>query len=178
MTWDLSMSRLLLSCLLLAACGAPAVRPAPVIAHARPAPAPVTTVATVATVIPAADAPTPERPDWLDPDRRAARVVTSTAITILDQIAFLGTSEQIDPVSYPMLDAVVATLDGNPDIRVMEIVVSGNDAPAPWQQALGDRRARMIMEYMIIRGADRARLRSRGVPKARQVSSFVIVQRD
>ncbi len=172
MRWETSMFRLVLSCLLHAACGAPAVRPAPVIAHARPAPAPV------ATETPAVQVTDAERPAWLDPSRPARRVVTSTSITILDQIAFIGTSAQIDPVSYPMIDAVVATLDGNPGIRVMEIVVSGNDAPPRWQQELGDRRARMIMEYMIHRGADRARLRSRGVPKASQVSSFVIVQRD
>lgn len=170
MTWETSMFRLLVTGLLLAACGAPVVRPAPVISHARPAPA--------SAAPPAVQATKAERPSWLDPVQRSRRVVTSTSITILDQISFLGSSSQIDPVSYPMLDAVVATLDGNPDIRVIEIVVSGNDAPAGWRQELGDRRARMVMEYMIHRGADRARLRARGVPKAAQVSSFVIVQRD
>jgi len=173
MTWETPMSRLLVSCLLLAACGAPAVRPAPVIGHARIAPAPLAPPAT--RVAKETEA---ERPSWLDPVQRSRRVVTSTSITILDQIAFIGPSSRIDPVSYPMLDAIVATLDGNPSIRVMEVVVSGNDAPARWQQELGDRRAQMIMEHLIHRGADRARLRARGVPKAQQVSSFVILQRD
>lgn len=166
------MSRLLVTCLLLAACGAPAVRPAPTLEHARVAPAPI------AAATPAIEVAEAERPSWLDPVQPSRRVVTSTSITILDQIAFIGASSQIDPISYPMLDAIVATLDGNPSIRVMEVVVSGNDAPARWQQELGDRRARMIMEYLIHRGADRARLRARGVPKAQQVSSFVILQRD
>ncbi|MBA3455627.1 MAG: hypothetical protein H0T42_21210 [Deltaproteobacteria bacterium] len=166
-------SRLLVAGLLLAACGAPAARPAPAIGHTRNVPVPRATVAS-----PAIDAPEAERPSWLESAPSSRRVVTSTSITILDQIAFLGASAQIDPVSYPMLDAIVATLDGNPSIRVMEIVVSGGDAPARWQQDLGDRRARMIMEYLIYRGADRARLRARGVPKATQVSSFVILQRD
>lgn len=166
------MSRLLVMAALLVACGAPASRPAPAVGHVRSAPA-----ATAVAAVPAATIDA-ERPSWLDPEQRGRRVVTSTSITILDQIAFLGPSSEIDPVSYPMLDAIVATLDGNPSIRVMEVVVSGNDAPARWQQALGDRRARMVMEYMIHRGADRARLRARGVPKAPQVSSFVILQRD
>jgi len=169
---ELPMSRFVVACLLLAACGAPAARPTPVLAHARIADAPIAAAPAAAT--PAAEA---ERPSWLDPPT-SRRVVTSTSITILDQIAFVGPSPQIDPVSYPMLDASVATLDGNPSIRVMEIVVSGNDAPARWQQALGDRRARMIMEYMVHKGADRARLRARGEAKAPQVSSFLILQRD
>lgn len=173
MRWETPMSRLLVTCLLLAACGAPAVRPAPTLAHARKPPAPIATSAT-----PAAEGTEAERPSWLDPVQRSRRVVTSTSITILDQIAFIGSSSQLDPISYPMLDAIVATLDGNPSIRVMEVVVSGNDAPKRWQQELGDRRARMIVDYMIHRGADRARLRARGVPKAPQVSSFVILQRD
>ena len=162
-----------LQVLLLAACGAPAVRPAPTLGHARKAPAPIATPEARAAEVTEA-----ERPSWLDPVQRSRRVVTSTSITILDQIAFIGASSQIDPISYPMLDAIVATLDGNPSIRVMEVVVSGNDAPRRWQQELGDRRARMIVDYMIHRGADRARLRARGVPKAPQVSSFVILQRD
>lgn len=170
MTWDTSMSRLLVTCLLLAACSAPMVRPAPQHGHAG--------VAAAAAAPPAAAVTEAERPSWLDPAQRSRRVVTSTSITILDQIAFIGPSSQIDPVSYPMLDAIVATLDGNPSIRVMEVVVSGNDAPRRWQQELGDRRAKMIVDYLIHRGADRARLRARGVSKAPQVSSFVIVQRD
>lgn len=165
--------RLLIACALLGACGAPAARPEPVIGHTRKAPASIARGAALA-----AEPPEAERPSWLEPAQPSRRVVTSTSITILDQIAFLGASAQIDPVSYPMLDAIVATLDGNPSIRVMEVVVSGNDAPERWQQELGDRRARMIMEYLIYRGADRARLRARGVPKATQVSSFVILQRD
>jgi outer membrane protein OmpA-like peptidoglycan-associated protein len=166
------MIRLLALCLVTAACGAPAARPAPLVAHSVAAPAPKAVVAA------AEPEPEAEPPSWLEPTQPSRRVVTSTSITILDQIAFIGPSAQIDPVSYPMLDAVVATLDGNPSIRVMEIVVSGNDAPKRWQQELGDRRARMIMEYMIHKGADRARLRARGEAQAPQVSSFVILQRD
>ena len=166
------MSRWLVTCLVLAACGAPATRPAPPLGHVEVGPAPN------APPTPAAEVTEAERPSWLDPVQRSRRVVTSTSITIIDQIAFIGASSQIDPISYPMLDAIVATLDGNPSIRVMEVVVSGNDAPRRWQQELGDRRARMIVDYMIHRGADRARLRARGVPKAPQVSSFVILQRD
>lgn len=176
MTWDTPMSRLLVAALLLGACGAPATRPAPVVGHVtaapKTAPAPVK-----APVVETASVDA-EPPSWIEPSRPARRVVTSTSITILDQIAFVGTSPMIDPISYPLLDAVVATLDGNPSIRVMEVVASGRDAPDGWRQMLGDRRARMIMEYMIAKGADRARLRSRGDATAPQVSSFLILQRD
>lgn len=168
------MSRLLVLCLLLGACGAPVARTTPVLGHGTTQPTKAR-VETSSVATPPIDV---EPPSWLEPTKPARRVVTSTSITILDQIAFVGTSAMIDPVSYPMLDAVVATLDGNPSIRVMEVIASGRDAPDGWRQVLGDRRARMIMEYMVSKGADRARLRARGDATAPQVSSFLILQRD
>jgi len=175
MTWDTQMSRLLVVCLVLSACGAPAARPTPVLGHTRASKPVAVQVETPAV----ATAPVEvEPPSWLEPSKPARRVVTSTSITILDQIAFVGTSAMIDPISYPMLDAVVATLDGNPSIRVMEVIASGRDAPDRFRQMLGDRRARMIMEYLISKGADRARLRARGEATAPQISSFLILQRD
>jgi outer membrane protein OmpA-like peptidoglycan-associated protein len=174
MTWDTPVSRLLVACLMFGACGAPATRPTPTLGHAITAPraAPVETPSVATAPIEV------EPPSWLEPTKPTRRVVTSTSITILDQIAFVGSSALIDPTSYPMLDAVVATLDGNPSIRVMEVIASGRDAPDGWRQVLGDRRARMMMEYMISKGADRARLRSRGEAAAPQISSFLILQRD
>jgi len=75
------MMRALATCLLLAACGAPAARPVPLAARAVIAAPPE--AATPATR-PAA--PAVERPSWLEPPRRGRTVVTSTTITILDQI--------------------------------------------------------------------------------------------
>src|SRR5690606_7537642 len=54
------------------------------------------------------------------PDRGRV-VVTDTKIEILDKIYFEYDSDVIQPRSYPILDAIVATLQGNPDIRLIEI---------------------------------------------------------
>ena len=153
------MSRFLVACLLLAACGAPATRPAPLVAHSVAAPKPKAAAPMVAVAESEA-----ERPAWLDPDQRSRRVVTSTSITILDQIAFVGVSSVIDPISLPMLDAVASTLDGNPSIRAMEVRASGADGPTQWQRLLGEERARAIVDYLVHKGVDRVRLSSINSP--------------
>ena len=166
------MTRAVVTCLLLAACGAPAARPAPLAAHTNEAPKrPVVAVAAPA-------APEVERPSWLDTNRRGRTVVTSTSITILDQIGFIGISSMIDPISYPMLDALALSLDGNPSIRAMEINASGADGPAQWRKLLGDERARALMDYLVHKGVDRARLRARGTAVVPVRTSFLILQRD
>lgn len=168
------MTRVLVTCLLLAACGAPAARPAPLTAHSIDAtPKPV-----AANVAAAPAAPDVDRPSWLDTNRRGRTVVTSTSITILDQIGFIGISSMIDPISYPMLDAVALTLDGNPSIRAMEISASGADGPAQWRKLLGDERARALIDYLVHKGVDRARLRARGTAAVPVRTSFLILQRD
>jgi outer membrane protein OmpA-like peptidoglycan-associated protein len=104
--------------------------------------------------------------------------VTSTSITILDQIAFVGVSSVLDPVSFPMLDAVAATLDGNPSIRAMEVSASGADGPAQWQRLLGEERARAIVDYLVHQGVDRVRLRPLGTAQVPVRTAFSILQRD
>ena len=167
------MMRALATCLLLAACGAPAARPVPLAARAVIAAPPE--AATPATR-PAA--PAVERPSWLEPPRRGRTVVTSTTITILDQIGFVGVSSMIDPISFPMLDALALTLDGTPSIRGIEIVASGGDGPAQWRLLLGDERARVVMDYLVHKGVDRARLRARGTATVPVRTSFLILERD
>jgi len=172
MTEEIPMLRALTTCLLLAACGAPAARPAELVAHAVVAPAPK------AAPAPRPAAPEVERPSWLEPGKRGRTVVTSTSITILDQIGFIGISSMIDPISYPMLDALALTLDGNPSIRGIEITASGGDGPAQWQLRLGDERARVIRDYLVHKGVDRARLRAHGTASVPVRTAFLILQRD
>ena len=54
------------------------------------------------------------------PDRGRV-VVTDTSIEILDKIYFEYDKAIIKPESYPILDAVAATLQGNPSITLIEI---------------------------------------------------------
>jgi hypothetical protein len=95
---------------------------------------------------------------WADSPRR---VVTETSIEIYDPIRFVGTSPEIAPSSTRMLDAIAATLNGNPSIRVMAVRAFGVDATRD-QLVLGERRARAVVFELVRRGVAQARLRAQG----------------
>lgn len=96
------------------------------------------------------------------PDRGRV-VVTDTAIEILDMVYFEYNKAVIKPQSYPILDAVAATLKGNPSIELIEIQghtdERGNDA---YNLDLSDKRAAAVKQYLIDQGVDAKRLESQG----------------
>jgi len=96
------------------------------------------------------------------PDRGRV-VVTDTAIEILDMIYFEYDKAIIKPQSYPILDAVAATLQGNPSISLIEIQghtdERGDDA---YNLDLSDRRAHAVEKYLTDKGVDAKRLTAQG----------------
>ena len=96
------------------------------------------------------------------PDRGRV-VVTDTSIDILDVIYFEYDKAVIKSVSYPILDAVAATLQGNPGIQLIEIQghtdERGDDA---YNLDLSDRRAKAVMKYLVDKGVDEKRLTAQG----------------
>ncbi|HEX5060611.1 MAG TPA: OmpA family protein [Kofleriaceae bacterium] len=96
------------------------------------------------------------------PDRGRV-VVTDTSIEILDMIYFEYDKAIIKKESYPILDAVAATLQGNPSISLIEIQghtdERGNDA---YNLDLSDRRAKAVKDYLVGKGVDEKRLTSQG----------------
>ena len=97
------------------------------------------------------------------------RVVTDTEVHILDQVQFQGT--QIVPASYPTLDAVAATLNGNPEITLLEV-----DDFAP-NQAVADARARAYASYLVGKGVSPNRLRPVGNVDTNERVQLLILQR-
>jgi outer membrane protein OmpA-like peptidoglycan-associated protein len=91
-------------------------------------------------------------------------VVVDTSIEILDSIRFVRTTANLTVASSKTLDAVARTLDGNPSIRKLEVIGYGSDARTNpvGQVGLGERRARVIVNALISRGVDPARLVSSG----------------
>lgn len=90
------------------------------------------------------------------PDRGRV-VVTSTSLEVLDQIYFSKGSETIKPASVPILDAVAATLLGNPEL--IKIEVGGHaseDESEVW--GLSSRRAAAVRDALIERGVEPRRL--------------------
>jgi OOP family OmpA-OmpF porin len=96
------------------------------------------------------------------PDRGRV-VVTDTSIEILDVIYFEYDKAVIKPVSYPILDAVAATMQGNPSIQLIEIQghtdERGDDA---YNLDLSDRRAKAVQKYLTDKGVDEKRLTAQG----------------
>ncbi|NVB83795.1 MAG: OmpA family protein [Kofleriaceae bacterium] len=96
------------------------------------------------------------------PDRGRV-VVTDTSIEILDMIYFEYDKAIIKKESYPILDAVAATLQGNPSIQLIEIQghtdERGNDA---YNLDLSDRRAAAVKQYLVDHGVEDKRLTSQG----------------
>src|SRR5258706_1126875 len=62
---------------------------------------------------------------WLrlhgEPPSRVRVVVTDTSTTILDVVEFVPGTATLRPTSQPTLDAVAATLCGNPSIALVEV---------------------------------------------------------
>ncbi|HEX7702485.1 MAG TPA: OmpA family protein [Kofleriaceae bacterium] len=97
-------------------------------------------------------------------EARRRVVVVETSIEILDSVRFVGTTANMTVASSRMLDAVARTLDGNPSITKLEVVAYGSDAQTNplGQIGLGERRAKAIVNALILRGVDPARLVSNG----------------
>jgi outer membrane protein OmpA-like peptidoglycan-associated protein len=96
------------------------------------------------------------------PDRGRV-VVTDTSIEILDMIYFEYDKAIIKKESYPILDAVAATLQGNPSIQLVEIQghtdERGDDA---YNLDLSDRRAKAVRQYLVDKGVDEKRITAQG----------------
>ena len=105
------------------------------------------------------------------PDRGRV-VVTDTKIEILDKIYFEYNSDKIKPKSFPILDAIVATLNGNPDILRVEIQghtdERGSDS---YNLDLSDRRAKSVNRYLVNGGVDAGRLEAQGYGETQPIDT-------
>ena len=123
-----------------------------------------------------------------EPEPGGRVVVTDTETTILDVVEFVPGTATLRPSSSPILDAVAATLLGNPSIEVVEVQshTSGlGDAAA--NQALSDQRAAVVVKYLVDAGVSPSRLVAQGygdtqpidraVPAKNERMSFLILKR-
>ncbi|MFO0693468.1 MAG: OmpA family protein [Polyangiales bacterium] len=96
------------------------------------------------------------------PDRGAV-VIEDNQLFILEKIYFETNSAVIQSRSFGIIDAVAATLNGNPQIRLIEVQghadERGNDE---YNLGLTRDRAASVVEALVQRGVDRPRVRSAG----------------
>jgi outer membrane protein OmpA-like peptidoglycan-associated protein len=124
-----------------------------------------------------AEATTPARPE----PRPGRTVVTSSDVQILDPIRFEGLSAKITITSIPFLDSLASTFHGNPNIRLVEVIAYGSDGLDEFQQTIAEHRAQSIVDALVKRGVEPARLRAHGIAKptggASNLPVFVILER-
>ncbi len=96
------------------------------------------------------------------PDRGQV-VIEGDEIVILEKIYFETDSAVIKPESYGIIDAVAATLKGNPHIRLVEIQGHADErASDEYNLRLTQDRANAVLEALVERGVERGRLRAVG----------------
>ncbi len=96
-------------------------------------------------------------------DRNGLTELGDGGIIVLKSIEFEFNSAKLRSVSFPILDAVVATMNGNPDLSLIEVQghtdERGDDA---YNLDLSIRRAASVMKYLTDHGVDDKRLASEG----------------
>jgi OOP family OmpA-OmpF porin len=96
------------------------------------------------------------------PDKGSV-IIEENEIIILEKIYFATDSAEILPKSFPIVDAVAATMVGNPQITLVEIQGHADERGADdYNIRLTSDRAASVRQAMIQRGVDASRLRSAG----------------
>ncbi len=99
------------------------------------------------------------------PDKGSV-IIEENEIIILEKIYFATDSAQILEKSFPIVDAVAATLIGNPQIMRIEIQGHADErGQDEYNIRLTSDRAASVRQALIQRGVDAARLRSAGYGK-------------
>ena len=89
-------------------------------------------------------------------------VVTDTRIEITDKIYFDTSKATIKPASYSLLDAVAATLKGNPRLAVRIEGHTDSKGSGKYNKRLSEQRAQAVRAYLIQRGVAGSRLEAVG----------------
>ena len=90
-------------------------------------------------------------------------IVERDTVVILERIYFETDSAEIQPRSFPLLDAVAATLIGQPQLLLIEIQGHADErGDDDYNLALTRDRAAAVVEAMVQRDVGRGRLRSAG----------------
>ncbi|MCS6914810.1 MAG: OmpA family protein [Myxococcales bacterium] len=97
-------------------------------------------------------------------------IVRRGKLEILDKIYFETDKAIIKPISYPILDAIAATLKGNPQILLIEVQGHADErGEDDYNMRLTEDRAQAVRTYLIDKGVEAGRLQARGYGETRPV---------
>lgn len=83
--------------------------------------------------------------------------IEQSRIQIMEYVFFARRSSSLQPVSTPILEALAATLNGNPQLTLVALIGEA-DPHEPRRQGLALARAQAVLEAMVARGVIRERL--------------------
>jgi OmpA-OmpF porin, OOP family len=90
-------------------------------------------------------------------------IVRRGKIEILDKIYFETDKADIKPVSFPLLDAIAATIKGNPQLQLIEIQGHADERSSDdYNLNLTEARSQSVRRALEERGVEPERLRARG----------------
>jgi outer membrane protein OmpA-like peptidoglycan-associated protein len=97
-------------------------------------------------------------------------IIRKGKLEILEKVFFETAKAIIKPISYPILDAVAATLKGNPQILLVEVQghadERGND---DYNMRLTEDRAAAVKQYLVEHGVEADRLQSHGYGETKPI---------
>jgi len=100
------------------------------------------------------------------PDKKPAPALEKKgAKLILKGVNFETNSDKLTPESYAILDEVIVGLIDNKDVSLEARGYTDDRGSASYNQKLSERRAIAVMEYLVSKGIDKARLTAAGYGK-------------
>ena len=97
-------------------------------------------------------------------------IVRRGKIEILDKIYFETDQAIIKPISFPLLDAIAATMKGNPQIRLIEIQGHADErGDDDHNMKLTEDRAQAVRQYLVDKSVEADRLSAHGYGETKPV---------
>jgi outer membrane protein OmpA-like peptidoglycan-associated protein len=97
-------------------------------------------------------------------------IVRKGKLEILDKIYFETDKVDIKPISFPLLDAIAATIKGNPQLQLIEIQGHADERGSDdHNMELTDGRAHSVMNALVERGVNPGTLRAKGYGETKPI---------
>lgn len=125
----------------------------------------------VATRIPEKPSATPTSPAPAPPASTALPTLATGKTVTLDNVYFDQSSYQLRPESYAQLNQLLAALKAKPTLRIEVAGHTDNVGDARLNLGLSENRARVITNYLIIRGIAESRLHYKGYGSTQPVAA-------